>query len=168
MGILWDRRAEFVPRREGGRFFTLIELLIVIAIIAIIASMLLPALNKARARAQGTKCSGNVKTLSQSVIFYADAYGDYLPGPYTYYHSTSANGSYWQTQFVRCGVVAYPLPNDTWGRPEGVWQWPAENQIASPGGNFMNNWRESHYGLNRLSQYAVCLNYSSLRMSMRN
>ncbi len=61
--------------------FTLIELLVVVAIIAILASMLLPALTKARDMARRTSCGNQLKQVNMANMMYADENDGYLPNP---------------------------------------------------------------------------------------
>ena len=77
-------------RRKCARAFTLIELLVVIAIIAILASLLLPALAKARDSAKATLCANNLKQMYYAMMNYSDYNNQYLPPVY--------NGAYYWTQ----------------------------------------------------------------------
>jgi prepilin-type N-terminal cleavage/methylation domain-containing protein len=86
--------------------FTLIELLVVIAIIAILAAMLMPALQQARERGRSISCVNNQKQIGNAIGMYTSANDDYMV-PYTQATDTDPNQCYWTHTLVSGGY----LPN---------------------------------------------------------
>ena len=70
------------------KYFTLIELLVVIAIIAILAAMLMPALQQARERGKQSTCQSNIKQIGMAFTIYADSFNNWIPS----YNKTESYG----------------------------------------------------------------------------
>ncbi len=90
----------FPPRgRPAGRFFTLIELLLVITIIVILASMLFPALSGARGKARQMTCSSNMRQLGHAAGMYSNDFNDWcVTSGYSWLPSAKR---YWNSMLVR-------------------------------------------------------------------
>jgi prepilin-type N-terminal cleavage/methylation domain-containing protein len=141
LGRRWQRRG----RSHAG--FTLIELLVVIAIIAILAAMLLPALTKAKQKAQGIQCMSNHKQLLIAWRMYTDDNNDRLLYAYSPDPPSPSAAFAWVT-----GILDYSPSPQNWdinaniaksplwpycGKQPGIWRCPADQSTVKVNGQVL-------------------------------
>lgn len=134
--------------------FTLIELLVVIAIIAILAGILLPALNSARERGRSAGCISNLKQITQGAGMYADANDEYFPtsrGRCPAVNDQSKTDVGWAMPLIAGGYTTAPtLICQTFAaqtsRPDRI-TWLSTKSVSDFKSDF-NNFKYIPYGMN--------------------
>ncbi len=139
--------------RQSRSGFTLIEMLVVIAIIVLLASILTPAINKALAKARLVRVMSNVRSIGQGIRLYSMENNQQLPVRYGYSEQVHGKSMHWQEQ-----IQPY-MGNDRGG---SVFDYQTNPIFQSPDVKVSHG---NHYGLNKfMFESYPQWNYDSLRM----
>ncbi|MBS1368831.1 MAG: substrate-binding domain-containing protein [Lentisphaeria bacterium] len=155
--LIWQRKEHMTAKKKSG--FTLIELLVVIAIIAILAAMLLPALNQARERSRSASCTNNLKQCGLAINLYAnDANGliwlrsrksDYWPYVLregNYLPSTVKDGATVTTASIYCPSILAVNGGNNIAWAYGIWNISSLNGLGDTQFVYNVNSKQSRIG----------------------
>jgi prepilin-type processing-associated H-X9-DG protein/prepilin-type N-terminal cleavage/methylation domain-containing protein len=122
--------------------FTIIELMVVISIIAILACLLLPALNRAQNTAKSASCKGNLKQIALCNIFYSNDYNEWAPGHHSATFGVSPTVGSWV--WFLCEYTNYIPVKYAAGTPSSnsILACPAESGTVS------SSYPATNYGMN--------------------
>lgn len=140
--------------------FTLVELLVVISIIAILAALLLPSLNKARDKSRTITCTGNIKQIGSYLSLYVLDNSDFYPHPLLK-NNAGTNNNLWNeaimVNYAKAPVVAGEIPTSIWEK--SIFKCPSLPKSISSGTYVHYGYNYWHLGTKRkdIATYAPWL-----------